>query len=206
MRLLLFLSPFLLLSACGMADDERTEESKRTFVTIADPAFREYLLQTYDLNGDSRISHYEAERVLYIDCSGWGIASLYGIENFTSLRSLDCSDNGLVTLDLSRLAQLEELDCSGNDLSRVRIGELRRLWRIACADNRIDYLDLEYAGSLLELNCANNTLTTLDVSNGQSHMISVDATGNGPMTVFYKGRTQLIDRLLLDGGVQIVER
>lgn len=206
MRRTLFISLLVFLYACGMADDDRVEESKRTFVAIADPAFRDYLLRTYDLNGDGRISRYEAERVLHIDCPGLGIASLYGIEYFTSLRTLDCSDNDLATLDLGRLYQLEEVDCSRNELTLLRVGELRRLWRIACAGNRIDYLNLEYAVSLDELDCAGNVLTTLDVSNCQPHMTSVDATANEPMTIFYKSRTQLIDRLLLDGGVQIVER
>ena len=52
----------LILSACGMADDERVEDSKRRFITIADPAFEAYLLRTWDLDHDGRISYYEAER------------------------------------------------------------------------------------------------------------------------------------------------
>ena len=88
----------------------------------------------------------------------------------------------------------------------LRLGELRGLWLLDCADNRLDYLNLEYAGSLSDLDCANNRLTTLDISKCQPHMLSVDATGYEPLYLLYKGRNQLIDRLLLDGNVQIEER
>lgn len=196
----------LILSACGMADDERVEDSKRRFITIADPAFEAYLLRTWDLDHDGRISYYEAERVLHIDCAGLGIESLYGIGNFTSLQTLDCSSNELTSLDVSRLLRLERLDCSRNELVLLRLGELRGLWLLDCADNRLDYLNLEYAGSLSDLDCANNRLTTLDISKCQPHMLSVEATGNEPLYLLYKGRNQLIDRLLLDGNVQIEER
>ena len=113
----------LILSACGMADDERVEDSKRRFITIADPAFEAYLLRTWDLDHDGRISYYEAERVLHIDCAGLGIESLYGIGNFTSLQTLDCSSNELTSLDVSRLLRLERLDCSRNELVLLRLGE-----------------------------------------------------------------------------------
>lgn len=206
MRHLRFLSFLVLLSACGMTEDEHEDDSRRSYVTVPDPAFEEYLLRTYDLNGDGRISRYEAERVLTIDCAGLGIESLYGIDAFTSLRSLDCSSNSLTALDLTRIYQLEELDCSRNELILLRLGEQRGLRRLLCADNRLDFLDLEYAVSLSELDCAGNRLTTLDVSGCRAHMQSVDATGNEPLYIFYKGRNQLIDRLLLDGGVQIEER
>lgn len=196
----------LLLSACGMADDEREEDSKRRFITVPDPAFESYLLRTCDLNHDGRISYYEAERMLRIDCAGLGIGSLYGIEYFTSLRELDCSNNAIGTLDVSRLYSLERLNCSRNELVILRLGELRGLGYLNCADNRLDYLNLEYVVSLSELDCANNRLTTLDVSKCQPHMVSVNATGNEPLYLFYKGRNQLIDRLLLNGGVQVEER
>ncbi len=196
----------MLLSACGMAEDEREEDKKQHYITIADPAFESYLLSAYDLNADSRISQYEAERVLSIDCPNRDIESLYGIGAFTSLRWLDCSGNKLTSLDLQGLYALETADCSHNELSLLQVGEIRGLKRLRCSDNRIDFLHLEYTSSLAELDCSRNRLTTLDVSYCSRTMISVDATNNLSMTIFYKHFNQQIDRLQLDGGVQIETR
>ncbi len=206
MHRLFTFSLLVLLSACGMAEDEREEEKRQHYVTIADPAFESYLLSVYDLNADGRISQYEAERVLRIDCPDRGIQSLYGIGSFPALRMLDCSNNELTSLDLRHLYALEQVNCSHNDLSLLQIGELRGLTRLLCSDNRIDFLHLEHTSSLSELDCSHNSLTTLDVSYCSRSMISVDATDNPPMTLFYRHFNQQIDRLQLDGGVQIETR
>lgn len=200
------ISLLVLLSACGMTEDDREEEKRHSYLTLADSAFEEALLAVCDLDGDGRISRYEAERMLSIDCSGRGIRSLYGIENFTALRTLDCSDNALTGLDLQRLGSLESVDCSHNELTSLQLGNLRGLTRLNCADNRLDLLPLEYTGSLSELDCSGNLLTTLDVSGCSRRMASVDATDNPPMTLFYRNRNQQIEQLRLDGGVRIEER
>ena len=78
------------VTACGLADDERDEENKYIYPTFSDKTFEAYCLGEFDLDGNGRISRYEAQRVVRIDCSGRGIASLADVAEFANLRELDC--------------------------------------------------------------------------------------------------------------------
>ena len=91
------------VTACGLADDERDEENKYIYPTFSDKIFEAYCLGEFDLDGNGRISRYEAQRVVRIDCSGRGIASLADVAEFANLRELDCRGNDLVRL-LAELA------------------------------------------------------------------------------------------------------
>ena len=97
----------LAAGACGLADDERREENRYIYPVFSDKTFETYCLREFDLDGNGRISRYEAQRVVRIDCSGLGVATLYDIAEFSNLRELDCSGNDLATLDVSMLAHLE---------------------------------------------------------------------------------------------------
>ena len=76
-----------------------------------DDSFRAYLRETFDTDGDGIINSAD---VIEIDCSGRGIQSLKGIELFTELEKLSCSDNQLTELDTTKNTKLTEVDCSGN--------------------------------------------------------------------------------------------
>ena len=78
------------VTACGLADDERDEENKYIYPTFSDKIFEAYCLGEFDLDGNGRISRYEAQRVVRIDYSGRGIASLADVAEFANLRELDC--------------------------------------------------------------------------------------------------------------------
>ena len=94
-------------------------------VEIADPAFRAYLLENFDTDGDGVLSTKEAAAVTRIEVSGLGIGSMPELSTvFGHIVYLDCSDNELSELDLSGLTQLTYLDCSGNQLSELDIQSL----------------------------------------------------------------------------------
>lgn len=48
------------VTACGLADDERDEENKYIYPTFSDKTFEAYCLGEFDLDGNGRISRYEA--------------------------------------------------------------------------------------------------------------------------------------------------
>ena len=106
---------FLPLHSCGLGEDSRDEDNRYVYLRFADPAFEAYCLEHWDLNGDGRISRYEAQRVWDMDCSSLGVKTLAGIEEFTALRKLDCSGNEIVALDVRKCIFMEQLNCSGND-------------------------------------------------------------------------------------------
>ena len=80
----------LFCTACGLAEDDRDEENKHIYLTFYDKAFETYCLEKFDVNGDGRISRYEAQRVRRMECPERGIASLTDIREFFNLRELDC--------------------------------------------------------------------------------------------------------------------
>ncbi|MCM1567851.1 MAG: fibronectin type III domain-containing protein [Roseburia sp.] len=85
-----------------------------------DENFRKYVKETIDTDGDGKLSGEEQGGVISIDCSGKGISDLTGIEYFTKLAELGCSDNNLSSLDVSGCPALETLSCSDNIYSMPR--------------------------------------------------------------------------------------
>lgn len=111
----------LFCTACGLAEDDRDEENKHIYLTFYDKAFETYCLEKFDVNGDGRISRYEAQRVRRMECPERGIASLTDIREFFNLRKLDCRGNDLTQLDLTACTYLERLDCRGNALTTLDV-------------------------------------------------------------------------------------
>lgn len=80
-----------------------------------DANFRSFLLsQSY--GSDGVITTSEFKNITYVDVSGRTISNLKGLEYFTSLRYLDCYNNQLTTLDVSKLTNLWEIRCYGNQI------------------------------------------------------------------------------------------
>ena len=92
------------------------------------------------------------------------IASLAGIQHFTSLTVLSCFNNQLTSLDVSGLSHLKELYCFGNQLTTLDVSGLDQLTDLGIAHNRLTSLDISGLDSLAYLDCLGNQLTTLDVS------------------------------------------
>ena len=105
-------------------------------VTIADANFLAALVEKHDTDGDGILSTKEASEIRKIECSGKGIKSMAELATyFTEITYLDCSDNELTELDVTKLTKLEYLDCSGNDLSELDIQRLQKLATLDCTDN-----------------------------------------------------------------------
>ena len=86
------------------------------------------------------------------------------------LVKFDCSNNDLMTLDVSQCSKLEELNCSGNQLMELDVGNQTQLTELDCHNNKLTELNVEQNGSLTSLICNDNQLTTLDLS--QNHSLS----------------------------------
>ena len=99
--------------------------------------FRENWVLKQAFAADNYLTDQEAASVTAIDVSSKSIADLTGIEYFTALISLNCSDNQLTALDLSKNTALEVLDCSNNYLNALDVSKNTALKELYCYCNWI---------------------------------------------------------------------
>ena len=128
-----------------------------------DDNFREYLLDQ-DYGQDGVLTEREIMNITEMDVYDMDISSLQGIEYFTALTELDCDDNELTTLDISKNTALVKLYCSWNHLTSLDITNNVALKRLLCYDNELTSLDVSKNTALTYLDCEDNKITALDVS------------------------------------------
>lgn len=76
-------------------------------VKIDDPSFLNALIRIgVDINGDSIISYYEADKITSLKVNSENISDMTGIEAFVNLDTLLCYNNQLNSLDLSGNSRL----------------------------------------------------------------------------------------------------
>lgn len=189
---------------CGIPFEVPVELVEGTWQTLdeetfPDAKFRAYLEEEFG-------SEILLENVWNIDCSGLGIQSLEGIEKFPNLTGLDCSNNRLTSLDLSKNMALTNVNCRNNmnltdidfgdnklmyilDVSGTRVGEaglqlskMRSLMFLQCRDCGLKELDISSNLWLNELDCSWNSLDTLDVS-GNIWLENLECYGNNLKTL-----------------------
>lgn len=137
-----------------------------------DANFQKYIKDVLDTNKDGSLSEAEIAKVTeltfeYPDSPGVkmsNIASLKGIEYFTALTTLDCSEQKLTTLDVSANTNLTTLNCSENRLTSLDLSKNTALTTLDCGYNHLTVLDLSKNTKLTTLDCGYNQLTSLNVS------------------------------------------
>ena len=128
-----------------------------------DDNFRAFLLGQ-DYGKDGVLTEREIMNITEMDVYDMEISSLQGIEYFTALTVLDCDDNQLTTLDISKNTALVKLYCSWNHLTSLDITNNVALKRLLCYDNELTSLDVSKNTALTYLDCEENKITALDVS------------------------------------------
>ena len=135
--------------------------------TIPDALFEDYLVESFDKDGDGSLSSDEMDAVTAMNCSGLGITSLEGVHLFRNLTSLRCDNNRLTSLSFT--------------------SDNANLSEIYCHDNRLRSIDVSNCTSLRWLYCPGNLLTSLDVS-GNLSLSVLDCTENPGLRVLYLGK------------------
>ena len=137
---------------------------------IEDEAFREYCRMKFDNDpADGKISMKEARSVKgnenEINVRRLKIKSLAGIEFFVKVTKLNCSDNELESLDLSKNVELRELNCSNNFIKTLELSSNTELRKLNCSYNPISHIDVSELERLTDLDIYSAELTQIDVSN-----------------------------------------
>lgn len=131
---------------------------------IEDEIFKQFCLDEYDHSPkDGKISKKEALNAIEIKVKGMKISSLAGIEYFTNLRKLDCSDNKIKEIDVSKNRELRTLDCSINPISAIEVDELPKLSDLQIHSTNIKKIDVSKNVELYMLITSNSPITSLNV-------------------------------------------
>jgi len=175
-------------------------------VYVPDYNFEEYL-ETHDSLGNTvnigdvssmgngvSYDHYVYEGAIKtvdsLDVQNLAIADLTGIEHFTALRYLDCSQNELEALNVTNNLQLETLLANENQISQIDLTQNTQLKEINFYANNLSDINLQ-SNSLIEIaRLSQNELQSLDVS-GLSHLEYLLASQNNLQTIDVSNCTNL---------------
>ena len=171
---LLLVGLSLVLLSCGawaMDPGIRAEEVVEEDVEVAidaknfpDEVFRQYVASSFDQDANMKLDKYEMDQVINIDLWGQEIYSLQGIEFFTNLSFLSCSNLKLTKLDLHANTQLMDINCDNNDIRTLDVSMCTSLHKLSCVENGMTKLILGDQQELVVLYCFRNQLSELDVS------------------------------------------
>lgn len=157
-------------------------------VTIPDVNFKNKLLTQFtsvDLNGDGQIQVSEAQAVTFLNLERANISSLEGIQSFSNLQTLWCSNNQISTIDLSNCLLLTYLSCDMNNITNLDVHNHVNLGFLSLSDNPITSLNLEGCTALygLELNRVPvENLKLIDLPNLRNFLFSISVL-KGTLTI-----------------------
>ncbi len=167
----------------------------KSFISIPDSAFEEFLLKHFDTDHDGKISAEEAAAITEIDLrrhhasilasidetgeayfptefpDPHEIRSLKGIEQMPNLEKLWLNNFSLEELDLSHNPKLTHLQCDNCRLDRLE-GLPAALEELVCYDNNLTDLELGESTALRRLYCDSNRLSALDLRQNTALRIS----------------------------------
>ena len=170
---------------------------------------------TIDTNNNGEIEVSEAALINALDVSGSNISSLIGIDDFTNLRGLNCSNNQITSLTLNGPDSpgIFSLDCSYNQLTTFDFSVVQQHWlSINCNNNQITSLDLTQMSGKLSLGCSNNPLVSLNFQNynkleslscKNTMLTSLDISGNSECESLECGDNPNLVSLLIKDAVDI---
>jgi hypothetical protein len=119
-----------------------------------DSLFRKYIAKVTRVAVNGTISDAKLASVDSIVCPNLGIADMTGVEYFTNLTKLNCYNDSVVTLDVSKNTKLTYLNCGINKLPSLKgIDKLLDLDSLAFFNNPITAIDVSKNTKLTYLNC-----------------------------------------------------
>ena len=163
---------------------------------IPDPNFEQALIDlgydTAPVNGSVTTSDISGITILNID--NQNISDLTGIEDFTALSILECTNNLLTGIDITNNSNLTQLFVDDNQLAGLDVSNNTLLQILWCDNNQLVNLDVTNTPELISLDCGENQLTNLDVTNNpklnvlicdNNQLTSIDISQNISLDIFF---------------------
>ncbi len=182
---------FTLLQAIAFCSEAGVAVSKANF---PNEIFRTYVLQHFDVDGDSVLSDAEVAAADSIYLYKSHCSSLKGIEHLTALKYINCSVNGLTEIDVSHNTALTYLNIYSTYVKKLDLSANVNLEKLVCSYAALDSLDVTHCAKLVELNCQLNSISELDVSKcpeltvlncATNALTSIDLSKNAKLREFY---------------------
>lgn len=153
---------------------------------VPDDNFEQALIDLgYDTALDDYVPTSAIDTIQSLLIYSKNISDLTGIEDFTALKTLNCRDNNLTSVDLRYNTQLENLFISQNSITQLILLYNTALKRLFCNDNQLTYLYLN-SPDLWDLNYSNNNLENVDLTRS-SGITSLHCSNNQLTTLFILG-------------------
>ena len=162
---------------------------------------------TKDESGSLFLTQQDIDNTTSLDLSEKGLTTVEGLEVFTHLTHLDCSNNKLTVLDFSKLTELVELNCSncvGENTPQTRaivangvldLSANTKLQSVECSQNGLTQLILPDVPNLTALYCSSNNLTSIDFSK-QTNLNTLDIANNALTTLDVSANKELLRNLI----------
>ena len=128
-----------------------------------DEVFRKYVSDNFDTSKNGVLSNEEIASAKDIDVEDHGITSLKGIEYFSNLTGLWCSNNKLSDLDVTKNTKLIDLYCDDNYISSLDVHANTALEVLYCSNNKLKSLDVSKNTELTMFDCSTNSIEKLNI-------------------------------------------
>lgn len=151
-----------------------------------------------DLNSNSLYLNDKLETLNISMCPG--ITELSLSEFASTLKSLNCSNTGIYTLDTGLCTNLESLNVSNTGISYLSTSNCSKLKELNCSGTNVSTIDVAHANELTSLYVDNTPITSLDLggkttlvnfSGAGSQVSSLNITGTGITSFDAKGMQNL---------------
>ena len=181
-------------SVTGIVTLTVTDVAEGASVNIPDAHFKAALVANTAINTNNDSDIQVTEAVAFtgeINVQNKGINDLTGIEAFINLTKLNCNNNNLTSLDVSKNTNLTRLRCDSNGLISLDISNNILLTELRVYKNSLTSIDVSKNTALSTLSVSDNNLTGLDVSNNTTLSIlycavnsltSLDVSNNTALT------------------------
>ncbi|MDR7209237.1 T9SS type B sorting domain-containing protein [Flavobacterium piscis] len=136
------------------------------YTLIPDSNFEKALIDLGIDSGtiDGKVLTAKVSGIAHLGVRNKGITDLTGLQDFLSLTFLQCSDNQLTSLDVTKNTALIVLDCQVNSISSLDVTKNTALTTLNCSQNQLTSLDVTKNTPLTDLFCGANQIRSLDVT------------------------------------------
>lgn len=142
-----------------------------------DDKFRAYMSSKYP---KMYLTSSDTQALTDLNVSGRSISSMKGLQYLKWVKTLNCSNNNITELDLSKNSALTSVNCSYNKLTSLKVTGKPNLTTLICNNNY----------GLTELDCHANALTSLN-TNSCSNLEKIVCYSNNFTSLNLSNRSKL---------------